>query len=137
MVQVTRYHPLLVTLHWLLAFFIIAALGLGALVMARIPNTDPLKVEALRSHMSGGVVILLLMLVRLLVRASTAHPPVATAGHPLLDRLAWVSHRMLYGAVLVMAASGPILALQAGLPDIVFFGRGSLPADLWGSAFGE
>jgi cytochrome b561 len=34
---------------------IIAALALGALVMLRIPNSDPMKIEALRSHMEGGI----------------------------------------------------------------------------------
>src|SRR5260221_1858717 len=131
MVQVSRYHPLLVTLHWVLAVLIIAALALGALVMVRIPNTDPMKFEALRSHMAGGVVILLLMLIRLFVRARTAHPSAASTGTPALDRLAWVSHRMFYGAVLVMAGSGIVLALQTGLPAIVFAGDGVLPADFW------
>lgn len=54
MPEVTRYHPVLVTLHWLLAALIIAALALGALIMATIPNTDPMKIEALRSHMAGA-----------------------------------------------------------------------------------
>jgi cytochrome b561 len=131
MAQVSRYHPLLVTLHWLSAVLIIAALALGALVMVKIPNSDPMKLEALRSHMGGGVLILLLMLVRLLVRTRTAHPATASAGHPRLDRLAWVSHRSLYVAVLGMAASGIFMAIQAGLPAIVFGSGGALPADFW------
>ena len=43
MTLVSRYHPLLVALHWILAMLIIAALALGALVMVKIPNTDPMK----------------------------------------------------------------------------------------------
>ena len=65
---VSRYHPLLVALHWILAVLIIAALALGALVMVKIPNTDPMKLEALRSHMIGGSLILVLMLGRLVAR---------------------------------------------------------------------
>src|ERR1700730_7391952 len=96
MPQVSRYHPLLVALHWLLAVLIVAALALGALVMVKIPNSDPMKLEALRSHMSGGVLILLLMLVRLLVRTRTTHPAPASAGTPLLNKLGWASHRVVY-----------------------------------------
>src|SRR5215831_13160601 len=129
--QVSRYHPLLVALHWFLAVLIFAALALGALVMAKMPNTDPMKIEALRSHMAGGGAILVLTLVRLFVRTHTSHPAAASAGHPALDRLAWLSHRMLYGAVLIMAGSGLIVALQADLPNIVFAGRGNLPPDFW------
>src|SRR5580704_15676791 len=86
---VSRYHPTLVIMHWLLAVLIIAALALGALVMVKIPNSDPMKLEALRSHMTGGVLIVVLMLVRLLVRTRTKHPSTASTGNPILDRLAW------------------------------------------------
>jgi cytochrome b561 len=129
--SVSRYHPVLVGLHWLAATLIIAALALGALVMAKIPNSDLMKYEALRSHMAGGLTILALMLTRLFVRRVTAHPAAAPTGHPALDRLAWVSHRLFYGAVIMMAASGATMALQAGLFDIVYGGHGSLPPDLW------
>jgi cytochrome b561 len=130
MTLVSRYHPLLVVLHWIMAVLIIAALALGALVMAKIANTSPMKIEALRSHMIGGTTILVLTLVRLILRTRTGHPRPASAGHPLLDRLAWVSHRMFYVVVLGQAFSGLVLALQAGLPWIVF-GGGTLPADFW------
>lgn len=129
--QVSRYHPLLVALHWVLALLTIAALALGALVMVNIPNTDPMKIEALRSHMGGGILILILMLVRLFVRTRTRHPAPATAGNPLLDRIAWASHRVFYVAVIGMAASGLVMAMQAGLFGIVFGGHGSLPPDFW------
>jgi cytochrome b561 len=131
MPEVSRYHPLLVGLHWLLALLIVAALALGALVMAKIPNSDPMKVEALRSHMAGGALILVLMLVRLLLRVRTAHPARASAGHPLLDNIAWASHRLFYVLVIAMAASGLTMALQANLPAIVYGGHGGLPPDFW------
>jgi cytochrome b561 len=129
--QVSRYHPVLVGLHWLLALLISAALALGALVMVRIPDNDPMKIEALRSHMTGGALILLLMLIRLIVRRLTTHPDPASAGHPMLDRLAFVSHRLFYVAVLGMAGSGIFMAFQADLTTVVFAGIGALPADFW------
>jgi cytochrome b561 len=131
MSKVSRYHPVLVALHWFLAFFIIAALALGALVMAPTPNGDPAKIEALRAHMAGGGIILALMLLRLLLRARTAHPAPASTGHPLLDWLAWGSHRLFYLLVLGMAGSGIAMAVEADLPAIVFAGHGTLPPDLW------
>lgn len=131
MSMVSRYHPALVVLHWAMALLIIAALALGALVMVKIPNTDPMKLEALRSHMSGGMAILVLMLVRLVIRTRSAHPAPASAGHPLLDWLAWASHRLFYVTVAAMALSGITMALQTGLFDSVFFGQGNIPADFW------
>ncbi len=131
MTQVSRYHPLLVAMHWLLALMIIAALALGALVLVKIPNNDPVKIDALRQHMTGGVLILALMLVRLLVRVRTTHPAPALAGYALLNKLAWVSHRLFYLLVIGMAGSGIIAAVEANLPAIVLGGDGSLPADFW------
>ena len=131
MTLVTRYHPALVVLHWAMALLIIAALALGALVMVKIPNTDPMKIEALRSHMFGGAAILVLMLIRLAIRMRSAHPAPASAGHPLLDWLGWISHRLFYALVLAMAGSGLIMALQFGLLDVLLFGHGRVPADFW------
>src|SRR5205807_2280846 len=112
--QVSRYHPLLVSLHWLLAMLIIAALALGALVMVNIPNNNPMKLEALRSHMSGGVLILLLMLARLFVRTRTDHPAAASAGPPLRDRLL---RRMFFGRR-VPAATGSLPAINHQLSKV-------------------
>jgi cytochrome b561 len=131
MSEVSRYHPVLVVFHWLLAFLIISALALGALIMVKIPNTDPTKIEALRSHMVGGSLILALMLLRLFVRVRTTHPDVANAGNPFLNVIAWVSHRALYVLVLAQAGSGLLMAVQTHLPQIVFLHQGTLPADLW------
>jgi cytochrome b561 len=129
--MVSRYHLALVVLHWVLALLIIAALTLGALVMVKIPNSSPMKIEALRSHTSGGMAILVLMLIRLAIRSSTSHPAPASAGHPLLDRLAWASHRLFYVTVVAMAGSGITMALQTELFDTVFAGHGGVPPDFW------
>ncbi len=64
MKQVSRYHPLLVTLHWVLAVLIIAELTLGFWGLAATPNSDPEKIGVLRVHMPGGVLILALMGIR-------------------------------------------------------------------------
>ena len=72
MKQVTRYHPLLVTLHWLLAFLIIAALLAGFFLLARMPNSDPQKIRVLLVHMAAGMTILALMVVRFIVRMLTS-----------------------------------------------------------------
>jgi cytochrome b561 len=128
---VTRYHPMLVALHWGLAFLIGGALFFGALKMVHIPNASPQKVEALRAHMTAGLTILLLMGVRLLVRSLTAHPPAASAGNPWLDRLAWLSHGTFYSAVMLMAASGLFMAMQAGVIGVLVGAHPGIPHDFW------
>ena len=129
--RVSRYQPVLVAMHWLMALLLPVALGGGALVLVKIPNTDPMKIVALRQHLIGGLLLLSLMLIRLVVRVSTVHPARASTGSSAFDRVAWLSHRLLYVLVLAQAGSGLYMALQAGLPDIVFGGVGALPADFW------
>lgn len=127
MPQVSRYHPLLVTLHWALAALILAALGIGFFVLRTMPRADPDKIRVLGIHMALGILILLLLVVRLVVRLSTARPAPVTGGP--LDWLATLSHYSLYLLVLAMVASGLATAFLAGLPAIVFGGSGApLPA---------
>ncbi|MCA0174962.1 MAG: cytochrome b/b6 domain-containing protein [Proteobacteria bacterium] len=126
---VTRYHLVLVTLHWLLAVLICIALGMGMFSLSATPNSSPAKVDALKGHMVAGITILLLMTVRLVVRAVTAHPPPAQTGMAWADRLGPLAHGALYLGVFAMAGSGIAMAVGAGLPQIVFQGVGQLPAD--------
>jgi cytochrome b561 len=128
--QVSRYHPLLVTLHWLLAVLIIAMLCIGFLVLAPMPNTDPHKIGILLVHMSIGMAILTLMVARLIVRMRTSRPADATTGYPRLDRLAPIIHYGFYVLVLLMVGSGYATAILAGLNKSVFQGSGDpLPPD--------
>lgn len=125
-----RYHPLLRLLHWASAALLLGMLFMAGVFLQATPNADPHKIGALRLHMAAGAGVLVLTLVRLLVRVRSAHPPAAPTGMAWADALApWV-HRALYLLVLLMVASGMALSLQAGLPDIVWAGKGSLPPDL-------
>ena len=129
MPQATRYHPLLVTLHWLLALLIIAMLLIGFFVLEPMPNAQPQKIDILRVHMLVGMLILALMAARLIVRWLTAKPPAATTGSTLLDRIARLVHYGFYLLILLMVASGYATAILAGLNRSVFQRSGDpLPA---------
>jgi cytochrome b561 len=125
MTHVSRYHPLLVALHWLLAGLIIATLILGFFWLAATPNADPRKIGVLGVHMAGGMLIVFLMVIRFIVRTRTSRPADATTGYPLLDRIAPISHYGFYVLVLLMAATGYTTGIIAGLPAIVFGGSGA------------
>lgn len=125
-----QYHPVLVTLHWLLAALVIGGLVMGGQVLAKTANTDPAKLFSLKMHMSIGIVILVLMLLRLVIRFATKKPPHADIGNDLLNTGARLAHYLLYAVVIAMSASGLAIANAAGLPAIVFGGSGeALPAD--------
>ena len=125
----TRYHPALVALHWLLAILIIVALVAGTFLLAGTPNSDPSKITGLQAHMSIGISVLVLMLIRLVTRFATEKPPHAATGNGALDMAGRAAHVGLYFLVFGMCASGLALANLAGLPGIVFGGVGTLPAD--------
>jgi cytochrome b561 len=102
----SRYQPVLVALHWLLALMIIGLLCLGFFVLDDMPSTDPMKLKILVWHMSGGIFVLLLMILRLIIRMRSARPAPMTTGFPLLDRLASMAHYSFYVIVFLMVASG-------------------------------
>lgn len=128
---VLRYHPLLVALHWVIAALLIAALSLGALKLAPLANTDPMKYEALRAHMAGGLVLLMLMLLRLATRRLTLGPAAAATGSAALDRLAFISHRAFYALIIAMPVTGLILAIQSGSISILAGAHPALPTTFW------
>ena len=102
----SRYQPVLVALHWLLALMIIGLLCLGFFVLANMPNADPGKLDILVWHMSGGMLVFVLMILRAIIRRWSARPATAVTGSPLLDRLASMAHYGFYAIVFLMIATG-------------------------------
>lgn len=128
--MVSRYHWLVVLLHWLLAFYITATLAGGFLIIGPMANSDPEKKRVLLFHMSFGMAIAGVMLLRLVLRLVTAKPAEATTGHAALDRLVPYAHYAFYVLVVLQAATGLATAVLAGLNRSVFQGTGEpLPAD--------
>lgn len=82
-----RYHPLLVAIHWIMALMILISLVAGGIFLANMPSDSPQKMLGLRGHMTFGMAIGVLLLVRLAARQSTKHPPHARTGNQLLDRI--------------------------------------------------
>jgi cytochrome b561 len=64
-------------LDWVLAVLIVAALAIGFFGLAPTPNADPQKIDILRLHMAGGMLILVLMGIRFIARMCASR---ATAG---------------------------------------------------------
>ncbi|PIE07339.1 MAG: cytochrome B [Rhodobacterales bacterium] len=122
------WHHAIVALHWLLALMIMAALAAGKLILAATPNSDPHKLDSLQAHMTLGLAIGALMLLRLVVRLFTENPAHAATGSRLLDLAGSAAHWGLYLLVFAMVASGVGISLGSGLPEILA-GNGTLPAD--------
>ena len=104
--SVTRYHPVLVVLHWLLAIMIGLQLGFGYFFIRNIPNTDPEKLHPLAFHMGIGTAVIVLMFIRLITRYFTSHPGPTASQQQGIGKLRTPIHRLLYLVILVTALSG-------------------------------
>lgn len=118
----TRYHPFLVALHWLMALLIIVALVAGNVILEHTPNSDPAKIDSLRAHMSIGLAVLVLTVIRLITRFVTTKPPHVETGNRLMDLAGVAAHWALYALILLVVVSGMATGQMAGLGEIVFFG---------------
>ncbi|MDX8355225.1 cytochrome b [Cognatiyoonia sp. IB215182] len=126
-----KYHPLLVALHWLMALMILMALAAGGLLLANMPPDSPDKVQGLAGHMAVGMAIGVLLILRLITRLRSTHPPHAETGNDLLDRLGRWTHWGFYLLIAGMVLTGLTTALSLGLFPIVYGGAAdTLPAEL-------
>ena len=121
-------------LHWIIAAILVVQFVLGSLMPDIRRGMEP--GYAMHTHISIGIVVLALIVVRLLWRLTH---PVAPA--PELPRWQRVSseavHWLLYGLVLVTTLSGWFFASARGW-SLTFFGLFPLPALVpQGSAFGR
>ena len=123
----SKYNNIQVALHWLVAVMVIVLLIMGNAVLSRTANTDPSKIMGLRAHMLVGGAALILTVVRLLWRRATTQPLHTKTGNEKLDWFGVAAHQALNILVFLVAASGIGIALQAGLPGIVFGMEGALP----------
>lgn len=124
-----RYHPLQVILHWLTVILVFAAFVIGK-SMSGQPN-DAAKLTPLALHMTVGIITLLVIVFRFVMRMRLPKPEHVTAGNPLFDWIGRMVHYALYLLIFLMAVSGLSLAMQAGLAPVVFGGSGILPADFY------
>jgi cytochrome b561 len=126
-----RYNRLQVILHWASAVLVLFSLVFGTFILKHLPN-DADKITPLRVHMIVGGIIGLVIVVRLIVRFTTSQPERMRTGSLFLGRLAILVHGVMYIGVIGMVTSGIAIAIQAGLPVVVFsHSGGGLPKDFW------
>ena len=118
-----RYHPVHVTLHWLVALGIFINLYIGIFVFpqrGRCGSVLGIPMQAF--HMAVGITILVLLLVRFVLRYTIKRPGDATAGYRFLDILAKVVHYGLYLSVFTVTVVGLVHSLQTQSFQMAFLG---------------
>lgn len=96
-----RYHPALVALHWLIALLILLEFAL-----VKLGEGGPL----LNIHMIFGILILVLLIIRLVVRFAAKRPAWADTGNPFFNTVGEWTHWGLYLLTFAMTITGIILA---------------------------
>jgi cytochrome b561 len=125
-----RYHPLQVSLHWLVVILIFATFLLGK-YMSGIPNGSE-KIPLLGIHMVLGLITLVVIVLRFIARLRLPRPASVKTGNAFLDWVSKAVHDALYVLVFLMALSGMSLSLQSGLMSTAFGASGAaLPADFF------
>lgn len=124
------YSNTLVLLHWILALSILTALFMGNDI-ASLSNDLDLKVDRLQVHMIAGVFIGVLFALRLFVKMkSTLVEPIKMGERSLLmNRLALITHRVIYVLVFLIVLTGIAISAQISLLEIIRLG-GTLPDHL-------
>jgi len=114
-----RYHPALVALHWTIALLIFANV-----LLAGADDVSLAGIPAISIHMTFGILILVLLIIRLVLRFATQHPAWASTGNALLNKIGELTHWGLYLLTFGMTITGILLASQSnrlarlfGLPD--------------------
>lgn len=129
-----RYHPALVTLHWLTVIFL-----LGAGFLSEEGGRSPISI-----HMVLGAGLLAIMLLRVIVRFTTSRPAWANTGNELLNKLGEWVHLGLYLIVFFILGLGGLIAYNRNLFAVALgtgtvSGRAGLIGDIhhlgWLAAF--
>lgn len=116
-----RYNAIAMTLHWLMAFFIIALLAIGK-IMVDLPRDDPDKFALYQMHKSVGLTILILTVLRIVWRVMHKSP-LLPAGMPRWEQIAAKSTQgILYLMMIAIPLTGWAIAStsSSGIPTMWF-----------------
>lgn len=110
-----KYVPLTRGLHWVVAVMVLATLPIGV-IMLQEGLARPTQNLLFILHKNGGVVLLVLVLLRILWRVLTPAPPPPPHLRAWQVRVAEGVHWALYALLLVMAISGYVRVRAGGFP---------------------
>ncbi|MRT27083.1 cytochrome b [Enterobacteriaceae bacterium RIT697] len=113
MKQNNRFHPALRVIHWLMAAAIMAMLFIGVAMVSTVSSLHGLLVAI---HKPLGLMILVLVIVRLWLRFTTATPALPPTLPGWQKALAHLSHWALYAMMLAQPLLGWAMLSAAGYP---------------------
>ncbi|MCC5854114.1 MAG: cytochrome b [Idiomarina sp.] len=120
----THYTRAARIMHWAMAFLLLSLLFAG---LSMVQSLAPWHLTLLGLHKSFGVIALIGVVIRLVIRLRNPAPALPASVPAWQQRIARVSHILLYAAMFAMPITGYLMQNAAGRP-IVFFDLFVLPA---------
>ena len=115
-----RYTTVAIVLHWLIALLVIGQFILGWQMLGIAKDPPGPRVTAFNLHKSIGLTVLMLMALRLAWRARHAPPPPVPMP-AWQERLARVTHWLLYATLILLPLTGYFGSAFGGRP-VLYFG---------------
>ncbi len=101
-----RYGAASVTLHWIIALLIVVQLCLGWYMNEVVPDHSPAQDRIQDIHVTVGLTILILVLVRIGVRLAHPAPPLPRTLAAWERALARFTHWLFYALLLILPLTG-------------------------------
>lgn len=111
--------------HWLIVLMILG-LAIVGLTMGELPKT-PKYFWVFTAHKSTGITVLVLVLARLAWRLYAGRPEPVPGTPGWQERIASVTHWLLYAMILAMPISGWLYDSASGLRPFRWFGLFDVP----------
>ena len=119
--NIGRHHSLFIVTHWILAFLVVASLGLGWYT-ANSPETDTQTRDFIRRlHTSLGMTVAIVLLIQIVFQIAFKPPPYPNDFPKRLKIVASSSHWLIYASLVLLLVSGYLEAVFSGTP-VEFWG---------------
>ncbi|UYM18210.1 cytochrome b [Endozoicomonas euniceicola] len=119
--ETEKYPVLMRLMHWLMAITILGMIGSGWFMAGLDPDTAPYKYDIYFWHKSFGVLAMLLIVARIIIRLSIKHPKLSETLPSFEKALAKLAHFSMYLLMIAVPVSGLLMSEFSGKP-IPFFG---------------
>lgn len=120
-----RWGPVSQAFHWIIVLLILG-LAIVGLTMGELPKT-PKYFWVYTAHKSTGLLVLALVIARLGWRLYAGKPEPVPGTPTWQERIATVTHWLLYGLILLMPLSGWLYDSASGLRPFRWYGLFDVP----------
>ena len=123
-----NYGPIQKTLHWFVFLLVVFLYGI-TYVEEFFPRGDPGRAWIWWLHISFGLLLAAVLIVRIATRMRLGTPATVSSITPLEERVARMTHLLLYILIVAVVILGIVLAFYRG-NELSFFGLFTIPSPI-------